>query len=117
MESNKRIAEIRARMAKEETLKTEPWGNILPHLSKGNVIPILSNSFWLEQIFRELASDDEATVVEQLTAEWANQIGYPMQEPQNLARVAQYYLVEQNDDPNARTKVVDFLKLFLLSLT
>jgi hypothetical protein len=116
MESNKRIAAIRARMAQEDTTNTGPWGNILPHLSKGNVIPILSNTFRIEQIFRELGSEGESTVVEQLIAEWANEIGYPMRETHNLAHVAQYYLVEQNDDPNARTKIVDFLKMFLLSL-
>jgi hypothetical protein len=39
-----------------------------------------------------------------------------MEDSYNLARVAQYYMVQQNDDPNARTEIVNFFKMLLVSL-
>jgi SIR2-like domain len=116
MNTNTRMAEIMQLMAKEAPVKAGLWESILPRISKGTLIPIISSSFRLEQIFRELATDNELTVVEELVAQWAARIEYPMQDNHNLARVAQYYLVEQNDDPNARTEMVSFLKLLLLAM-
>jgi hypothetical protein len=110
------MAEIAQKMAKAALKKAGLGGSILPNISKGRVIPIISNSFRIEQIFQELAADNDSTVVEQLITEWARQIGYPMQDSYNLAQVAQFYFVEQNDDPGARTEIVNFLKRFLWNL-
>ena len=117
MGSKTRMAEIMESLAKETPAQTGPWGNILPRISKGNVIPIISSSFRIEQIFQDLATESEYPVIEQLIAKWAEHIGYPMREAFNLARVAQYYLVEQNDDPNARTEIVNFFKRLLLLMS
>jgi hypothetical protein len=115
---NKRFAEARARLAKEAGSKTGFWEDILPRINQGIVIPVISNSFRIEQIFREgeAPADEAQTLSEQLTAQWAELIEYPMQDKDNLARVAQYFLVEQKDDPHARTKYLEFLKSFLLMI-
>lgn len=108
---NKRMAELMASLKATRTI-ADP---LMSRISKGNVIPIISSSFRIEKIFRELAEEGELTVVEQLISLWAARIGYPMQEAHNLARVAQYYLVE-NDDPNARVEIVNFLKEAFLKM-
>lgn len=117
---NRRFAEARAKLAKETSTKSGFWDDIMPRINQGIVIPVISHSFRIEQIFREGNSadtqGDSLTINEQLSAEWANLIEYPMQDKENLARVAQYFLVEQKDDPHARTKYLDFLKTFLLMI-
>jgi hypothetical protein len=115
---NKRFAEARARLAQEAGSKSGFWEDILPRINQGIVIPVISNSFRIEQIFREgeTSPEESQTIQEQLTSQWAELIDYPMQDKDNLARVAQYYLVEQKDDPHARTKYLDFLKSFLLMI-
>jgi hypothetical protein len=92
------------------------------------VIPIVSNSFRIEQIFRdekdapEQASDtaqyddEDLTYDEQLTKVWADFIDYPMADKHNLARVAQYFLVEQKNSLQARSKYLEFLKTFFLEV-
>ena len=107
---------------KESSTKMGFWEDIMPRINQGIVIPIISNSFRIEQIFREEeeqnepAAEEEFAIDEQLTAEWADWIEYPMQDKHNLARVAQYFLVEQKDNPQARTKYLEFLKTFLLTI-
>ena len=99
----------------------------MPRISQGIVIPIISNSFRIEQIFREernvsdlsdetLQPDEDLTVEEQLAEEWAHFIEYPMPDVHNLSRVAQYFLVEQKDAIQARAKYIEFLKTFLLTI-
>lgn len=82
---------------------------ILPFLDDDTIIPVVSNSFRIEQIFRddpELREmmkkepeylDDMNSVDQQLTRQWAKQINYPMSDAHNLARVAQYRQVEKQD--------------------
>jgi len=117
---NKRFAEAREKLAKEASSKAGFWETIMPRISQGVVIPIVSSSFRIDQIFREaddtFAAENALTLTEQLIAEWANLIAYPMQDKHNLARVAQYYLVEQKDDPQARSRYLEFLKSFLLTI-
>jgi hypothetical protein len=60
--------------------------------------------------------EDELTISEQLTKEWAHEIDYPMLDDHNLARVAQYYQVEQRDGQLAKAKYLKFLTNFLLYL-
>ena len=121
MTTIRRLAAARERLAKETSTKTGFWEDIMPSINQGIVIPIISNSFRIEQVFREekdaAGSEEEAlTIDEQLTTEWANWIEYPMHDKYNLARVAQYYLVEQKDNPQARTKYFEFLKTVLLTI-
>ena len=119
MGNNNRFAKLRERLEQETSSQTDFWSDIKPHVSQGIVIPIVSNAFHIEQIFREEGShdnDDGLPTDEALTTEWANWIKYPMQDKHNLARVAQYYLVEQKDSPHARTKYLEFLKTCLLAI-
>ncbi|MBK8780341.1 MAG: SIR2 family protein [Anaerolineales bacterium] len=125
MTTNGRFAAARERLAKESPTRTGFWEDIMPRINQGIVIPIISNSFRIEQIFREekdwvgestVAEDDALSIDEQLTTEWANWIEYPMHDKHSLARVAQYYLVEQKDNPQARTKYLEFLKTVLLTI-
>lgn len=125
---NRRFAQARERLSKESLTKVGFWEDIMPRINQGMVIPIISNSFRIEQIFREEkgASDPSAatqnadgedyTVDEQLTEEWANFIEYPLADVHNLARVAQYFLIEQKDNLAARAKYLEFLKTFLLTI-
>ena len=131
MTLNRRFARVREQLSKESSSlsKTGFWEAIMPRISQGFVIPIMSNSLRIEQIFREekqipdqsaetsQSEAEDLTVEEQLTEEWANFIGYPMPDIHNLARVAQYFLVEQKDNLSARAKYLEFLKTFLLTIT
>jgi hypothetical protein len=125
MSFNQKLAE-RVRMAAQGAqAKKGFWESTLRNISNGNVTPVISGSFRLEQIFRELAGDaskrtemgeNELTVVELLIKEWSASIEYPMQDDYNFARVAQYYLVEQKDDTDARREIINFLKTSLLAI-
>jgi len=93
---------------------------VLPFLEDGTVIPVISNSFRIEQIFqadlelRELLKkeakyyDDASTLEQQLTKLWATKINYPMSDDRNLARVAQYRQVEKQDTELPK---IEYLKL------
>jgi hypothetical protein len=102
--------------------------DIMLSIKKGIVIPILSNSLRIEQIFRaEKESADaapeavdveneERTIDEQLTMEWAREIKYPMVDDYNLSRVAQFYQVDQKESLKAKTKYLKFLNKYLLDI-
>lgn len=125
---NRRFAGARERLSREAITSTGFWDRILPCISQGVVVPIISNSFRIEQIFREdkngsdpgvaasPSDEEDRTVDEQLTKEWAEFIGYPMSDVYNLARIAQYFLVEQKDPIRARAKYIEFLKALLLTI-
>lgn len=125
MSFNQKLAERVRLAAQGAQAKKGFWEGTLRNINKGNVIPIISNSFRLEQIFRDMAGipgetpetgGNDLTVVELLIKQWSSLIDYPMQDDYNFARVAQYYLVEQKDDTNARREIVDFLKTSLLAI-
>jgi hypothetical protein len=92
------------------------------------VVPVISNSFRIEQIFRDdnqpsnLINEVEdydyegLTIEQQLTGEWSKEIRYPMGDPHNLARVAQYYQVKSEDSDMAKREYVEFLKNYLLDM-
>ena len=125
---DKRFEEARKKLSPEAISETGFWQNIRISVNQGQVIPIISNSIRIEQIFREerVESDqaidparfdeEEWTIDERLTEEWSGFIGYPMPDIHNIARVAQYFLVEQKDPSRARAKYVEFLKTFLLTI-
>lgn len=103
--------------------------DLMPDFNKGEIIPIISNSFRIEQIFQEekkakekIANaqrdyNDDLTVDEQITRQWAasEDVGYPMPDIHNLARIAQYHSVEMKDHVQARVDYVNFLKKHLLA--
>jgi hypothetical protein len=99
-------------------------------ISEGTIIPIISNSFRMEQIFgnlrilrekvaktpRSRSTDEPPTAYQQLTKEWADTIQYPLPDDSNLARVAQYFQVHQkNETSRAKREYVNFLKTYLLA--
>ena len=99
----------------------------LPFIEKGDVIPIISNSLRLEQIFLDEKSlserfsdegqlvEEGLTITEHSTQEWAGEINYPFRDAHDLARVAQYYQVEK-ETLLAKTQYLDFMTRYLLSL-
>jgi hypothetical protein len=114
MAAQPRIKQLASSMPKKGSdPKANPRDAILPNIRKGTVIPIISSSFRMEQIFHELAEDDGSDVVEELIAQWAESIEYPLPDRSNLAQVAQYYFVDQNDDPGARIGIFNYLKHFI----
>ena len=76
--------------------------HLVPLIGEGKVIPIISNAFRIEEIFREDEElsrmmsevpqfyDEFRTFDQQVTKKWAASINYPMSDNHNLARVAQY---------------------------
>ncbi len=116
MPNKTRMEKIAEMMQRGENKQLDPRESILPNISKGSVIPVISGSFRMEQIFHELAEENGSNVVDGLIAQWAKLINYPMPDNSNLAQVAQYYFVERNDDPSARTEILSFLKKFLWSM-
>ena len=125
---NERFERARKGISPETISQTGFWENIVPLINHGLVIPIISNSFSIEQIFRDekeesykvadpsQSQEEDWTIDERLTKEWSDLIGYPMPDIHNLARVAQYFLVEQKDPVPARAKYIEFLKKFLLTI-
>jgi SIR2-like protein len=104
---------------------------LMSSINEGTIIPIISNSFRMEQIFRNLSilsekisqtprsrsTDEYPTVYQQLTREWADSIQYPLPDDSNLARVAQYFQVykKKNDVGLAKREYLNFLKAYLLN--
>ena len=105
---------------------TDNLNDIMPFIDEGTVIPIISNSFRVEEIFRndkelqeQLASvpkyyDEVRTIDQELTRKWAKKIGYPMSDDYNLARVAQYRQVESGDPELAKIEYLKFINDRLL---
>jgi hypothetical protein len=87
----------------------DTMGDLVRLIGKREVIPVISNAFRIEQIFREdeelsrmMAEvpqfyDEFRTFDQQLTKKWAASINYPMSDDHNLARVAQYLQVEKGN--------------------
>lgn len=103
--------------------------DLIPDVLSGDAIPIISNSFRIEELFKgekelldKIAAekvefdDEENTIDEKLTKAWAESIYYPMADDHNLARVAQYYQVEEKDSERAKSKYLAFLKNYLLKI-
>jgi hypothetical protein len=99
-------------------------------IRKGTVIPVISNSFRVEQIFKddkELIAkmmsdrqpdfyDEVRTIEQQLTKLWAGKINYPMSDDHNLARVAQYHQASY-DRELAKDEYLGFLYDRLLKMS
>lgn len=112
----------------EQNHSTSPLHKIISLRNINNVVPIISNSFRIDQIFRDSKRlndlipkksrfiDDDLTLNEQLTRIWAKQIQYPMAEDYKLWQVAQYYQVEQDGSDVAKEDYLEFLKKVLLDI-
>lgn len=93
------------------------------------VVPVISNSFRLDQIFGpekrvtditakipEMVLDDGLTIKEQLTRIWAEKIKYPMADDYQLWRVAQFYQVILEGSDKSKVDYLRFLKGLLLEV-
>ena len=121
-----RFDKFKDKLSRDSLAKTGFWEDTMPLINQGSVVPVIGNSFLIEQIFHEQKeagednsdtpqSDDAGrTYDEQLTKVWADFIEYPMPDKHNLARVAQYFLVEQKNSLQARAKYLEFLKTCFL---
>jgi hypothetical protein len=111
-----------------DPLKIDALHKIISLRNISKVIPIISNSFRIEQVFRDeqkitnlIASepeydDEDLTIEEQLTKIWAERIYYPMTDNHNLARVAQYHQVENDGSDVAKEEYLEFLNSYLLEI-
>lgn len=111
-----------------DALKSETLPKIISLKNINKVVPIISNSFRIEQIFRNeksmndlvakrpIFTDEELTISDRLTRIWAHQIRYPMTDDYKLWRVAQYYQVEKDGADTAKEDYLDFLKKLLLDI-
>ena len=109
-------------------LKSEMLPKIMSVGHLNNIVPIISNSFRIEQIFRTGKSlteyvsrkpvnvDEELTISEQLTRIWANKIHYPMPDDYKLWLVAQYYQVHMIEADTAKENYLTFLKRLLFEI-
>ena len=94
---------------------------IFQRISDGNVIPIVGNSVQFEQIFGSPTADSKskagsASINEQLAEIWAQEVGYPLTDTFDLARVALYNRVISDDSEHAKRRYLTFLKTTLLDM-
>lgn len=111
-----------------EPQKTDALRKIISLRNISKVIPIISNSFRIDQVFRDEKKitdliagapeydDEDLTIEEQLTKIWAEKINYPMSDDHNLARVAQYHQVENDGSDVAKEEYLEFLNSHLLEI-
>lgn len=112
----------------DDNFKTSTLPKIISFRNINNVVPVFSNSFHIEQIFREEDSssdtivqehdpiEEDLTINEQVTRTWANHIHYPMTDSHKIWRVAQYYQVEQDGSDLAKEEYLEFLKRLILNM-
>lgn len=101
---------------------------LLPFIESGRVIPVVSNSFRIEEIFKGDSHllklmdqkpqfyDEVRTYDQQLTKSWAYEVGYPMSDDHNVARVSQYLQVTTGEPEEVVRAYFKFLVTRLLEL-
>jgi hypothetical protein len=109
--------------------EAQVWPELIRRIQEGRVVPVISNGFRLNQVF-DIDDDDRLglatemvpgpdtglSIEEELAEQWAEQIGYPLPDKYNLARVALYNRIRMYDARQANARYLDFLKFCLLSL-
>ena len=116
--------------ASSESRPSDTLRNIIKSSNIRNVVPIISNSFYLDEVLRneqqimglnsEAAEDieEELTIDKYLTRIWAHKMAppYPMTDDHDLARVAQYYQVATESGTVAKAEYLGFLNSYLLDI-
>lgn len=109
-------------------LASDTLRNIITANNVKNVVPIISNSFYIDEVLcreekitklipvQAEEVDDDLTISEQLTRIWAQHIDYPMSDSYNLARVSQYYQVKKDSSIVAKEDYLGFLNSYLLNI-
>ena len=104
--------------------------NIMDRDNINKVVPVISHSFYINEILRDQiklkdsttdqtdATDQGLTANEQLTKLWSKSkdVNYPMTDGHDLARVAQYYQVDQEVPVVAKRAYLKFLNSQLLEM-
>lgn len=132
----KRFASLSDMFSGEEPGQAENdfISEMIRRVREGRVIPVISGSVFYESIFNiggdeaaeaapegEPAPPEEEPPAEEITIEselsdtWARQIGYPLPDYSNLARVAQYNRTLSEDNERAKVSYLRFLKMALLN--
>ena len=120
-------AEKRRKLA-QETQRAGFWPELCRRIDVGQVIPIISNSVFNDQIF-DIDGDQilgispgetntgDWSIEEQLADAWAEEVGFPLAEQHWLPRVALFdRVVNSTDDRAAKTRYLRWLKDALLYL-
>jgi len=119
------MSRLKARAAKrrKQTQDAEQagfWPELCRRIDAGQVIPIISNSVFDEQVF---FFDDEDefpkswNIEERLTDVWSAEVGYPLSEQHWLPRVALFdRVVNSTDDRASKVRYLNWLKETLLFL-
>ena len=119
------MSRLKARAAKRRKQAQDAeqagfWPELCRRIDAGQVIPIISNSVFEEQLF--FLEDDEETpadwsIGERLTDAWAAEVGYPLSEQHWLPRVALFdRVVNSPDDRASKVRYLNWLKETLLFL-
>jgi hypothetical protein len=86
------------------------WQDLARRVKEGKIIPILSNSLRDERFMRLFGLPDKSLAAF-ISESWAvsKKVGYPMQDTDNLARVAQYHQVTARNPEKAKRDFLDFM--------
>lgn len=121
------VSMLTSRIRPAEREVESEWTEISRRIKDGRIIPVISNSFYLDAIFSALIDQAAPTgdstqgcAVKMrsenlLSQAWAEKIGYPLGDTYELARVAQYQRARSKDDEEAKVEYLDFLKGALLA--
>jgi hypothetical protein len=119
------VVKMPSRRSTGDHTQADFLNNILT-ANPSKIVPILSNSFRVNEIFLdetqladfftgESKQDEKTlTIEEQLTQVWAEEIGYPMADKETLARVIQYVQIKRKVSEIANKEYINFLKSLLL---
>ena len=127
------MSRLKARAATKRKLQQQQeqatfWPELCRRIDSGQVIPIVSNNVYYEQIFdidgdgilgmsQEETNQQGWSLEEQLADAWAEEIGFPLEGRHKLARVALYNrVVKSSDDRGTKTAYLRWLKEALLIL-
>jgi hypothetical protein len=108
-------------METNEGFRSNTLHKIISLRNINNVVPVISNSFHIEQVFRTekhllngIPQEEDLTLNERLTKKWAEEIQFPLEDGHEIWRVAQYYQVEHDGSDVAKEEYLEFLKKLLL---
>lgn len=90
------------------------WDKLLTQFNAGKVVPIFSNSFFLNRFFTSINSNFSHLHFDEVIAQqWAKDSGYPFRDTYDLANVAQYNLFSNTSDENKKANAVDIKRDYL----
>jgi hypothetical protein len=97
----------------EKSVALGPCIDLVQCIREGNLIPFLNNSL-RDDRFMAMFGFPERSLEEFIAENWAGELGYPLKDCWDLARVAQYHQVTQRSSSKAKRDYLNFLKRGLL---